>query len=142
MLESILREHGDELLGALTGAGGLDRSEAKDLLPPAVDGIGQALSGSGGLDLGRLLGSLGGGGGTGAIVSQVLGQLDLGAIASQAGVAEGKARSGLEALIPVVVSLLGQKGGVEGLLSQLGGGKGAAGLAGAVGGLAGKLFGK
>ena len=46
----------------------------------------------------------------------------------------------LSALIPVVVSLLGdQAGGADGLLSMLGGG---AEGGGALGALAGKLFGK
>jgi len=135
MIESILREHGGELLGALEGAGGLSSDQAESLLPPAIGGIGDALS-SGDLDIGRLLG----GGG----VSSLLGKLDVGGIAAQAGLEEGQARSGLQALIPVALSLLGDKaGGAEGLLSMFGGeSQGGAGNAlGAVTGLAGKLFG-
>ncbi len=47
-----------------------------------------------------------------------------GALVGETGVDEGKARGGLEALIPVVLSLLQDKaGGAEGLLGMLGGGK-------------------
>jgi len=138
MLESLLQDHADEFLGALTGAGGLESGEAQSLLPPALDGIGQAI-GSGGLDLTSLLG-----GGGGDIVSALLGRLDLAGIASAAGVDQGRAETGLASLIPVVVSLLGDKaGGAENILGMLGGGGGEAGAAlGALGGIAGKLFGK
>lgn len=140
MLEALLQAHGDKFLGALTGAGGLDSEEAKNLLPPALGGIGEALSG-GGFDLGSLLGEGGG-------VSDLLSQLDIPGIASSAGIEQGKAQTGLASLIPVVVALLGDKasgaGGVEDLLGMLGGGgeSGGAGAIGALGGLAGKLFGK
>lgn len=136
MLESLLKEHADEFLGALTGAGGLESEEAKSLLPPALDGIGQAVA-SGGLDLGSLLG----GGGEG--ISSLLGKLDLAGIASSAGIGESRAQTGLESLIPVVLSLLGDKsGGAENLLGMLSGGGDAGGALGNLGGLAGKLFGK
>ena len=138
MLESILKQHGGELLSAITGSSELDSAQAEQLLPPALDGIGQAVGG-GGLDLGDLLG-----GGQGA-VSALLGKHDVGAIAAAAGLTEGQAQSGLASLIPVVISLLGDKaggaGGAEGLLSMLGGGANSDAL-GAIGGIAGKLFGK
>lgn len=136
MLETILKEHGSELIGAITGGSGLDAGQAENLIPPALGGIGDALSG-GNLDLGSLLG--GGGGDIGAL----LGKLDIGGIASQAGLGEDQARDGLTSLIPMVLSLLGDKsGGAEGLLSMLGGEGGGGGALGALGGLAGKLLGK
>jgi len=137
MLETILKEHGGELLGAVTNGSSLDASQAEGLIPPALGGIGDALAG-GDLDLSSLLG----GGGDG--VAALLGKLDVGAIAAQAGLDEGQAQSGLTALIPVVVSLLGDKaGGADGLMSMLGGLAGGSGAGGGVlGGLAGKLFGK
>jgi hypothetical protein len=138
MLESLLRDHADEFLGALTGAGGLKSGEAQSLLPPALDGIGQAV-GSGGLDLSSLLG-----GGSGDAVSEILGRLDLAGIASAAGIDQARAETGLASLIPVVLSLLGDKaGGVDDILAMLSGGSGEAGaVLGALGGLTGKLFGK
>ena len=136
MLESLMKEHADEFLGALTGAGGLESQEARGLLPPALDAIGQAV-GSGGLDLGSLLG----GGGDG--ISALLGRLDVAGIASAAGIGESRAQAGLESLIPVVLSLLGDKsGGAENLLGMLSGGGDAGNALGTLGGMAGKLFGK
>lgn len=137
MLEALLKEHGGELLSSLTGAGGLDEGQAQNLLPPALSGIGDALQG-GGLDIASLLG--GGGEGPAALLDK----LNIGEIASSAGLTEDQASGGLASLVPAVMSLLGnQSGGAEGLLSMLGGGgEGASGALGALGGIAGKLFGK
>jgi len=139
MLETILKEHGGELLGALTQGGSMDASQAEGLIPPALSGIGTALS-SGQLDISSLLGGMSDGSG----IQSLLGQLDVGGIAAEAGLDEGQTESGLTRLIPVVLSLLGDKsGGAEGLLSMLGGaGGGSGGALGALGGIAGKLFGK
>lgn len=136
MLEAFLKEHGGELLSSLTGAGGLDQSQAENLLPPALGGITDALQ-SGGLDLSSLLS----GGGNGA--ADLLKQLNIGDIASRAGLSEGQASSGLASLVPAVMSLLNNKAsGPADLLAMLGGGEGASGALGAIGGIAGKLFGK
>ena len=137
MLEALLKEHSGELLGALTGGAGLETSEAESLLPPALSGIGDVI-GSGDLDLTSLLG----GGGDG--VSALLQKLNIAEIASSAGIEEGRAQSGLSSLIPVALSLLGDKaGGAEGILGMLGGSSGSGGGAlGALGGIASKLFGK
>ena len=137
MLEALLKEHGGELLSSLTGAGGLDQGQAENLLPPALSGIGEALQG-GGLDLGSLLS--GGGDGPAALLEK----LNIGEIASSAGLSEDQASNGLASLLPAVMSLLGNNaGGAEGLLSMLGGAEGASGgVLGKLGGIAGKLFGK
>jgi len=140
MLETLLKENGTELLAALTGSGGLDTSQAESLLPAALSGIGDAVGG-GELDLSSLMG----GGGDG--IAALLGKLDIAGIASSAGLETGQAQTGLTSLIPVVLSLLGNKaGGAEGIMSLLGGaGIGEGGTSdalGALGGIAGKLFGK
>jgi hypothetical protein len=145
MLETLLNENGTELLAALTGSGGLDANQAESLLPAALNGIGDAVSG-GGLDLGSLMG----GGGEG--ITALLGKLDIAGIASSAGLETGQAQTGLTSLIPVVLSLLGNEaggaGGAEGILSLLGGAGGTSDTSdtsaalGALGGIAGKLFGK
>ena len=138
MLEDLLKEHGADLLSAMTSGSELDAGQAEQLLPPALSGIGDAVTG-GGLDLGDLLG--GGEGAVGALLSK----LDLGQIAGAAGLSEGQTQSGLQSLLPVVLSLLGDKaGGAEGLLSMLGGvsSGGSEGGLGALVGAAGKLFGK
>ncbi len=139
MLDTILKEHRGELLEAVTQGTSMDTSQAEGLIPPALNEIGTALS-SGQVDLSSLLSGMGEGGG----VQSLLGQLDISGIAAQAGVDEGQAKNGLTSLIPVVLSLLGDKsGGAEGLLSMLGGASGGSGGAlGAIGGIAGKLFGK
>ncbi|MEZ4333619.1 MAG: hypothetical protein R3F35_17840 [Myxococcota bacterium] len=137
MLEQLLRQHADPLVSAMTQGTRLDADQAKRMLPPALDQIGDAVQGgAGGLDLGALLG-----GGQGA-VQALIGQLDLGRIASAAGLSEAQVREGVERLVPAVMGLLqGQGGGIDGLLSALGA-KGGAGALGALGGVAGKLFGR
>lgn len=137
MLDQILSEHGSEMITAITERSDLDTGEAQKLLPPALDGIGSALS-SGNLDIGSLLG---GGGGASALLEQ----LDIGALAGAAGIEEGRARGALESLVPVVLSILGKEGGggaLGSLLGAVGGESGAGGALGAIGGIAGKLFGK
>jgi len=141
VLEDLLKEHGGELIKSITQGSELDASQAESLLPPAFGQITDLIKGGGdGFDLGDLLG-----GGQGA-ASELLGKLDIGKIAGIAGLSEGQAQGGLQSLIPAVVSLLGDKaGGVQGLLSMLGGAdtEGGAGSGlGALGGIAGKLFGK
>ena len=63
-------------------------------------------------------------------------KMDIEGIASRVGIAPSLARTGLEALIPKVLSLVSSESG--GLASLLGGGGGIGGLAG----MAGKLFGR
>jgi hypothetical protein len=138
VLDQLLKEHGGELLAAMTQGGGLEASQAESLLPPALGQMTDLLQGGGnGLDLGDLLG-----GGQGA-VEALIGKLDVAGLARAAGLDESQTQSGLTSLIPVVLSLLGDKsGGVEGLLSMLGGEGSSGGGLGALGGIAGKLLGK
>ncbi len=130
-VKQILESQGDALVQKLVGQAGFGADQARSFLPAAVQAVVGALKG-GGLDLGSLL--------KGGSLQSLLGAVNLGALASETGVDEAKARSGLEAVAPAVLSQIqGSAGGVEGLLSQLGGDK-AGGLAGAARGLAGKLF--
>jgi hypothetical protein len=136
MWQELLQSHGSDLLSAVTSGSDLNEGQAERLLPPALGGIGEALSG-GSLDLGALLG-----GGSGA-AGDLLSQLDLGGIARAAGLDEGQVQSGLQALIPLVLSLLSDEaGGIEGLLGTLGGGEASEGGLGALAGLTGKLLGR
>lgn len=138
MLDQLLKEHGGELIAAITQGSELDPSQAESLLPPALGQISDLVTGGGGgIDLTDLLG-----GGSGAI-SALIEKLDIAQIASAAGLDQMQTQSGLASLVPVVMSLLGDKAdGVEGLLSMLGGaGSSGSGLD-ALGGIAGKLFGK
>lgn len=139
MLEQLLKEHGSELLSSITQGSDLDATQAQGLLPPALENIAEVVKGgAGGFDLGSLLG------GKQDAMTGLLGQLDLGKIAGQAGLSESQTQGGLQSLLPAVMSLLGEKsGGAAGLLSMLGGGgDDTGGTLGALGGLAGKLFGK
>jgi len=130
ILDELVNENGASLVRSLTGAG-LSSDEAERMLPEATGRVVDAAS-SGGLDFGSLLGG-------GADVGKLLSKIDLSALASATGIEEAKVRRGLEALIPVVISLLHDKaGGADGIGALLGGDSG--GL-GAVGKLAGKLFG-
>ena len=138
MLDQLLKEHGGELIAAITQGSDLDASQAESLVPPALGQITDLVSGGGGgIDLTDLLG-----GGSGA-VSSLLEKLDIAEIANAAGLDQSQTQGGLASLIPVVMSLLGDKsGGVDGLMSMLGGdGSSGSGLE-ALGGIAGKLFGK
>jgi hypothetical protein len=130
LLEDILGDKGSELTGSLVDNAGFSAEQAQDFLPPAVGQVLEAVGG-GGVDFGELL--------DGGGISALLSKIDLGALASQTGVDAAKAGTGLQALVPLVVSALQDKaGGADGILSLLGGGK--SGALGALGGLAGKLF--
>lgn len=135
MIETVLKGQMGEMLGTLTRDGGLAADQAESLLPPALGGIGDALS-SGKIDVASLV--------SGGDLSSLLGRLDISSIASQAGLGEDQARGGVAALVPVVLSLLTEKtGGAEGLAAMLGGGGDAGGgAAGLLGGVVGKLFGR
>lgn len=136
MLDQLLKEHGGEMIAAMTQGSDLDAAQAESLLPPALGQITDLVKGGGGgIDLTDLLG-----GGSGA-VSALLGNLDIEKIANAAGLDQSQTEGGLASLIPVVMSLLGDKaGGAEGLMSMLGGGGSSGGGLDALGGLAGKLF--
>lgn len=134
MLETILMQHRDELVGAITRRSELGEGEARQLLPPALEEIGAAL-GAGRIDPASLLGE--GGQGLGAL----LGRLDVGGIARAAGLDEARVRGGLTSLLPELIALLGKEtGGAQALLGTLGGQGGRAGVLGALGGLAGRFL--
>lgn len=112
MIETLLREHGAELVEKLTGAGDLDAAQAERFIPEAGRDVAAAL-GSGGLDLGSLLG-----GDLGSLLSKI----DLGALAGRSGVSESQASGALGTLLPLLLRLFqGEKGGLEGLVSAMGG---------------------
>jgi len=144
ILDDLLQQHGGELLGVLQARAGFSADEASRFLPPALGQMLEAARG-GGLDLASLLG-----GGGAAGVTELITKMDPGGLAAEADVEVGKARSGLESLLPVALALLQQHaGGASGLLSLLGSQSGqigqsgeGGGALGAVAGLAGSLFGK
>jgi len=135
LIQDLLAEHGPKLIDQAVSAasGAVDADQVRALLPPTGQQLDAAVSG-GGLDLSALLG----GGGLDGLLSQ----LDIGAIASAAGLDAGTAQQGLQSLLPAIGSLLQSQGGAGELLAKLGGGDAAEGLLGAAGKLAGGLFGK
>ncbi len=126
ILDSLMSEHGPELLSSLTDSG-FSSEQAEAFLPEAASSVGDALSGGG-------IASMLGGGDDGDVASELLSKIDIQGLATKLGMDPTMAESGLSALIPKLLSLVGsQSGGLSGLL-----GGGAGGLAG----LAGKLFNK
>jgi hypothetical protein len=130
LVDQLLGDRAGDAIQGLVGQAGFSPEQAEGFLPVAVQKVVEALQG-GDLDLGSLLGG-------GA--SSLLSRLNAGEIAAAAGVDEARASAGLESLLPLLLSALGeQSGGLEGVLASLGGDK-AGGLLGAAKGLAGKLF--
>lgn len=126
ILNDLMSEHGPALLSSLTDSG-FSAEQAQAFLPEAASSMSDALSDGG-------VASMLGGGDESGIASEVIGKIDIEGLAAKMGMDATMAESGLSALVPKVLSLLGsQSGGLSGLL-----GGGAGGLAG----LAGKLFNK
>jgi hypothetical protein len=129
IVEDLLSDKGGEFVGALVDKADFSAEQAQGFAPAALSALTGALGG-GGLDIGSLLG--------GADLGALLSKIDLGSLASQTGVDSGKAESGLQVLVPLVLSALqGKAGGADGIASLLGGSD----ALGAAGKLAGKLFG-
>jgi hypothetical protein len=121
VVDEILGDKGSELTSALLGVG-LNSDEASSFLPPAAGKVLELITG-GDLD-----------------VFSLLSKIDRGSLAAESGVSADKVSSGLQALVPVLLSVLQDKaGGVEGILSLLGGGDKVS-SPGALGRLAGKFF--
>ena len=134
MIEQLVAQHAPQLVERLTqgAAGGLDATQAKALVPAAGQQLDAAVAD------GRVaLGDLAGGG-----IGPLLAKLDVGAIASAAGIDRATAEQGLAALIPAVQSLLGDPASGAGKVLGGLGGDDASALLGAAGKLAGGLFGK
>ena len=114
MLERAGGDRAGDAIQGLVGQAGFSTEQAQGFLPVVIQKVVELVQG-GGLDLGALLGDGG---------SSLLSRLNAGEIATQTGVAESQASSGIEALVPVLLGALSSRsGGVEGLLSSLGGDK-------------------
>jgi hypothetical protein len=135
ILATLLKDVAPQLIEALTSQGGLDREQAERFVPEATEAtLGQLRNAKDlGLDPRDLL--------EGRNVGSLLSQLDIGSLAGRVGMGESQVLQALQAFVPALLGILNAKGGgAEGALSLLGGG-GAAGVMGAAGKLAGKLFG-
>ena len=128
-IQDLISRHGGELSQELTSKAGLGADQAQSFLPAMADQLAGALGG-GGLDLSALL--------SGGDLAGLISKLDPSALAAAANLDETSAKRALEAVLPKLLSLLGERaGGVEGLLGALGDGQG---LLGAAGKLAGGFF--
>lgn len=131
IVDEILSNNGGQLAAALTKKAGFSAGEAQRFLPLGIGRVVEVVK-AGGADVGTLLS----GGGAASLLARV----DAGSLASASGIEAAKATSGLQALLPLLLSALRDKAGsAEGIAALLGGGSGA-GATGAVGNLAGKLF--
>lgn len=110
ILDGIIKSNSGELVSLLT-AKGFNLDQAKQFLPAAAEqvmksvpqeGIASLLSGSGA-----------------SVVAGLMQKIDVGALASAAGINADMATTGLKALLPKIVQLLGNNG--AGLGALLGG---------------------
>ena len=132
LLASLLREQAPQLVSAVTEKTDLTLEQAERLVPEAADATVAALGQSEGLDLGDLLG--------GGNLGQLLGKIDVSALASRVGISDSQAGAALQTIVPLVLQLIQSKGGGADGVTSLLGGKGTGGLLSQVGQLAGKLF--
>lgn len=135
-LKDILQEQGAELAGGLVDKLGFSNEQAQAFVPEAASSVFDVLKDKAdGLDLSNLASNAG----------PLMDGVDVDALAGKVGIDSSQVTSGLQAIIPTLLSALQQKaGGLSGLTSMLGGkelGKALGGL-GSVGGAVGKLFGK
>ena len=135
-LKDMLAEHSGDLVAKLTDNVGLSSEIAEKFIPAAGSATVEAVkSESASLDLANL--------GSAGNVSSVMSGIDLGALASQVGISTEQTASGMSAILPTVLSLIGSKaaGSSGGVLALLGLGGGLGGAAAKLKGLGGGLLG-
>lgn len=132
-LESILKEKSGDLLGTLTGGAGFSAEQAEKFLPEAGSNVGQALvSKASDLDMSDLASA--------SNIGAILGGIDVAGLARKVGVSTEQGTNGLNALLPMLLGFLGDKGkDAGGLMGLLGAGGGLADKLGALKGLGGFL---
>lgn len=130
LIANLLAEKKNDLTAMLVKNAGFGSAQAATFVPAATEAVAQAAGGTSGLDPKAL---------AGLNVSQLIGKVDIGALASKTGVDKGMATAGLTSLVPVILEALKGKlgigGGLAGVAGQLAGGAGLAGAAKGVGGL-------
>ncbi len=110
ILDGIIKSHSGELSSLLVDKG-FNLEQAKQFLPAAADQVMKAAPQEG------IAGLLSGSGAS--VVAGLMQKIDVGALASAAGINAEMATTGLNALLPKIVQLLGNDGG--GLGALLGG---------------------
>lgn len=137
-IKSIIASKGAEMAAPLVAKLGFSESQANMFLPVAVKAImgkvmGEDKNEASSFSLGSLLGD------GGPDLSSIMGLINPGEVAKEAGVSESLAKSGLESIGPSLMDGLKEQG-AGAIMGALGGGDDAGGLLGAAGKLAGGLF--
>lgn len=135
-LKQILSDKGAELAAGIVDKVGLSAEQAEAFVPEAAQSAFDVFKDKADdLDLSDL----------GGTASSLIKDIDVGGLANKVGIDAGQAASGLDNLLPGLLSALNDKagalGGLQSVVGMLKGG-GVADALGNVGGLAGKLFGK
>ena len=105
ILNGIIKSHSGEFTSLLT-AKGFNLEQAKQFLPAAADQVMKAAPQEG------IAGLLSGNGAS--VVAGLMQKIDIGALASAAGINAEMATTGLNALLPRIVKLLGNDSGALG----------------------------
>jgi hypothetical protein len=120
-IKELISTRGAGMLSELMSSG-FDAGQAQRFLPEASESI---MGGIKGVDLSSLLKA-----DVSSQVAGLLGNIDIGGLASRAGVDDGLARTGLEKLIPMALGFLKDNQAMAGLMGLMDGkGDGIAGLA-------------
>ncbi|MCP3920851.1 MAG: hypothetical protein GY711_35435 [bacterium] len=132
LIQQVLALKGGDWTSVLTGKLGFSAEQASSFLPTSLKQIFRVVE-KGKVDVGSML--------TGSGAKDILENVNLDKIAEKSGLAPGKAREGLEQLVPDMLSAVKDKAGdADGLAAMLGGD--AKNVLDQAGGIAGKLFGK
>ena len=129
LLGMIMQGEGGKMIEKLTGSAGFSADQAQKFAPAAGSAVVDALKSSAGkLDLGDLPSA--------GNIKALMGLINVGGLASKAGVSADMGTKGLQSILPMILSVVASKGGgAQGLLKILGGG----GLGGTLGKLGGML---
>ncbi len=129
-LQQLLQDKSAAMVSSLLGKAGFSAGQAEVFVPSAASSVLDAVKRRAGeASLAEIATDPG----------SVADGVDIAGLADQVGISREKAVSGLEAVLPIILGVLRDKaGGLGSLGSLLGGGN----AAGAVSGMAGKLFGK
>lgn len=133
LIQNVLDQKGGELLAALMRETSMDRTQAEAFLPGAGRAVLEAMTAAAPqLDHQKLQST--------ANVSRIVDQIDVGALASGAGVSALQGMSGLSTIVPMVLGFVGESKNAGTLLNLAARARTLGGSVGHVKGI-GKLFG-
>jgi hypothetical protein len=133
LIQTVLDQKGGELLSALIQKTTMDKTQAESFLPEAGRSVMDAMTSSASeLDTETIAST--------ANMTRLVDRIDVGALASRAGISAEQGMSGISTIVPMVLGFLGESGDAGALLGLAAKAKALGGSLGAVKGL-GKLFG-